>query len=138
MKGSYILLLHLRKTTTIHIGSLGKISFEKGYYAYVGSALNNLHNRIKRHLRNRKKLHWHIDYLLQKAEIEKIYYIDTPEREECRIARELSDILNPVKNFGCSDCRCYSHLFYMNDNRVLQHIIQNLGLKEMHDIEEML
>jgi len=42
MKGSYILLIKLDEDKDIQIGKLGNISFKKGYYAYVGSALNGL------------------------------------------------------------------------------------------------
>ena len=63
--GSYILLLDLDNNLEIPVGKLGNISFQKGHYVYVGSALNGLDARIKRHLRKHKKIHWHIDYLLK-------------------------------------------------------------------------
>ena len=56
MKGTYILVIFLKENSKIEIGSLGKISFSKGYYLYVGSAMGNygsatLINRVKRHKR---------------------------------------------------------------------------------------
>ena len=71
MKGSYILVIFLSKKVEIEIGALGVLSFSKGYYLYVGSAMGNvgsttLENRVKRHLSDsaNKKIHWHIDFLL--------------------------------------------------------------------------
>ena len=67
MKGSYLLLIELKDKETIQIGKLGKIDFMKGFYVYIGSAINGLEQRINRHLRKEKKLHWHIDFLLKSA-----------------------------------------------------------------------
>jgi Uri superfamily endonuclease len=55
MKGTYILLIKLLKNQAIAIGKLGNLTFENGYYAYIGSALNGLENRIDRHLKSNKK-----------------------------------------------------------------------------------
>ncbi|RLF60544.1 MAG: GIY-YIG nuclease family protein, partial [Thermoplasmata archaeon] len=69
MKGSYVLIINLKKEKEIEIGRLGRILFNKGYYAYVGSGLNNLEKRVGRHLRKNKKKKWHIDYLLEEGKI---------------------------------------------------------------------
>ena len=61
-KGVYVLIIHLSQERDIVVGKLGELSFKKGYYAYVGSALGGLEGRIKRHFRKEKKAHWHIDY----------------------------------------------------------------------------
>jgi len=76
MKGSYILLIKLLKDSEIKVGSLGTISFKKGFYVYVGSAMGGLEQRINRHLRKNKKTFWHIDYLLNNrgAKIIKVFY----------------------------------------------------------------
>jgi Uri superfamily endonuclease len=111
-KGSYVLVLVLPEKRKISTGSLGAIDFKAGNYAYVGSALGGLESRLNRHLRSNKKLHWHIDYLLQEADICSIVICRTDERNECNIARALSGRFESVKNFGSSDCRCRSHLFY--------------------------
>ncbi|MBN2043178.1 MAG: GIY-YIG nuclease family protein [Candidatus Aenigmarchaeota archaeon] len=125
MKGSYIILIGLDSNKKIKIGKLGKINFRKGRYAYVGSALNSLEGRISRHLRKEKKKHWHIDYLLANAEIEKVFYIESSGRKECDIAKKFSDN-EQVKGFGCSDCGCNSHLFYLDRGIDFEKI----GLKE--------
>ncbi|HDO19110.1 MAG TPA: DUF123 domain-containing protein, partial [Thermoplasmatales archaeon] len=49
MKGSYAIVMRLDREQNIEVGSLGEIRFRRGYYLYVGSALNGLENRIKRH-----------------------------------------------------------------------------------------
>lgn len=112
MKGSYLLLLELKENTMLCIGKLDKISFNNGFYVYTGSALNGLEQRIQRHLRRQKKMHWHIDYLLQHTKIINIFYKENNIREECDIARELDKQLVSIPGFGCSDCACKSHLFY--------------------------
>ena len=122
MKGTYILVIFLKENSKIEIGSLGEISFSKGYYLYVGSAMGNygsatLINRVKRHLldSNNKKLYWHIDFLLDNSNslIKKLYLIPSLQTYECTIAKEIllfSD--NYINKFGCSDCHCKSHLLY--------------------------
>lgn len=61
-RGVYLLWLYLPEHISITIGKLGRFSFSKGVYAYAGSAQRNLAQRLARHERLDKKLHWHIDY----------------------------------------------------------------------------
>ncbi len=65
--GIYFLLIKLAISKEIVIGKLGSMQFRKGYYIYVGSAMGNggLRARVGRHLSGQKKMHWHIDYLLE-------------------------------------------------------------------------
>jgi Uri superfamily endonuclease len=114
-KGTYILAMKLDDTAKITIGKLGRFTFPAGHYLYFGSAMNGLHSRITRHLRSEKRLHWHIDYLLQQAIIIDIWYIESEERLECRLyleATRLPGASAPVRGFGSSDCRCTSHLLH--------------------------
>lgn len=81
---------------------------------------SSLENRVKRHLQfpNQKKRHWHIDYLLERrgAKIIKLYLILNKKRLECVLAKELISLSGVyVKDFGCSDCNCESHLIYFKD-----------------------
>jgi Uri superfamily endonuclease len=125
MKGSYFLVIFVEKDIQILVGALGKISFNKGFYFYIGSAMgeygsSSLLNRVKRHIsiKNEKKIHWHIDYLLAdlKTTIIKIYLIPSKYPLECIIASLFSEICdNSIRNFGSSDCKCISHLFYFKD-----------------------
>ena len=112
MRGSYLLLVELKENNVLRIGKLNKILFNKGFYVYVGSALNGLEQRVQRHLRKQKKMHWHIDSLLRHAKIINIFYKENNAREECNIAKILDKKLLSVSDFGCSDCTCKSHLFY--------------------------
>ena len=91
MKGCYCLTIHLKNTKKIKVGKLGKINFKNGYYAYVGSAMNSLESRLKRHLSE--------DFLETKTE--------------------------GVKNFGCSDCDCESHLYYFKNRNEAIESVQN-------------
>jgi Uri superfamily endonuclease len=123
MQAIYTLLIKLAQPRDIIIGKRGDYSFRDGYYAYVGSALNGLEQRIGRHLRHEKKLHWHIDYLLQYTEVRGVIYAETDSKQECRVAGELYDVLEAVPGFGCSDCRCLSHLYYHRNPNTLRQAI---------------
>ena len=116
MKGSYVLLIKLPEKQTIRIGSLNAVKFPRGYYAYVGSAMNGFESRLSRHLRSNKKIHWHIDYLLQKASVSGMVLCETEERAECTIAQALSHQFDSIPGFGSSDCKCQSHLFLAADD----------------------
>ena len=112
MKGSYALLLELDKNSDIIIGALGRIRFPRGYYVYVGSAMNGIEGRVRRHLRDDKKIHWHIDYLLIKAEIRGVYKLESKKRLECAIAGTFSERFDVIESLGASDCKCEGHLFF--------------------------
>lgn len=127
LKGTYCLIINLEENCKISIGKLGEIEFQKGYYAYVGSALNSLEARVKRHLAQEKKLHWHIDYFLaqENTEVIDVIYSVDQNRWECRIAREIADNSTCITSFGCSDCKCQSHLFYFKSLNYLEEIVLN-------------
>lgn len=122
MKGTYILVISLSKAIDIDIGSLGNTHFETGFYFYIGSGMANkgsatLERRVNRHIlpSYKKKIHWHIDYLLghRLTGIIKIYLIPSSSRLECIIAREVKERSESfITGFGSSDCQCKSHLFY--------------------------
>ena len=111
----------------IAVGKLGSILFEPGCYCYVGSALNGLRGRVARHLRHEeKKTWWHIDYLLQHADVVEVVWALSSSRVECRMAGALlRHGLQYVPGFGASDCRCSSHLFYQHDQRELRRHVLN-------------
>ncbi len=114
-KGTYILIIHLSKKADILVGKIVKHHFEPGYYAYVGSALNALDARLMRHFGYKpKKIHWHIDYLLQRAKAAAAFVYESDTRNECRIAKAMAAKYPvPVSKFGSSDCGCEGHLFYI-------------------------
>ncbi|MFA5354186.1 MAG: DNA/RNA nuclease SfsA [Thermodesulfovibrionales bacterium] len=117
--GSYIILLRLKEEKEISVGALGRLRFPKGYYLYVGSAMENLTARISRHQRMRKNQHWPIDYLRHEAEFIAGLPVRASERLECAIAGSLKEIAEwSVQGFGSSDCDCDSHLFGMGTNPI--------------------
>jgi Uri superfamily endonuclease len=113
VKGIYLLLINMERNSKIKIGSLGFRRFKEGNYAYAGSAQNGIDSRILRHLSQKKKKHWHIDYLLacKSAKVTSIFYKRGPKSEECILARKASLAGTPVAGFGCSDCKCDAHLY---------------------------
>ena len=128
MKGVYLLLINLKKNSRIKIGKLGKITFPKGFYVYVGSALNSLQARVARHLSSEKKLRWHIDYLLasQNAEVEMVITRQTEKRIECKVNEIIQKFGKPVEKFGSSDCKCKSHLTYFKELGEIRKAYANL------------
>lgn len=116
MKGCYCLVIKVDAGKKLKIGKRLKIDFKPGYYVYIGSAMNNLESRVKRHLSPSKKLHWHVDYLLKHVKIiEVIYNLD--KKVECELALKLSEKNEYIQDFGCSDCNCESHLFYFKNRK---------------------
>lgn len=114
LKGTYCLIMHLENNTQIKIGKKGMIKFKGGYYVYIGSALNSLEGRIKRHLRKYKKLHWHVDYLLDSpyCQVMVVFFNDDGLKHECELATQIAKEGEEIMGFGCSDCNCSSHLIY--------------------------
>jgi len=108
---TYLLQIYLKKQKHIKIGKLGTFRFKKGNYVYVGSAKTNMTKRIARHLRKKKKKFWHIDYLLQYAEVQQVWTSNLPEK---RIAELVSEKMTaPILGFGSSDVKSKSHLFFI-------------------------
>ena len=118
-RGSYIIILRLARARRIPIGGLGAVKFPKGYYLYVGSAREGLSQRIARHRRLTKRMHWHIDHLREHADFVAGIPIRTSRDIECSLARELGAIADwKIPGFGSSDCSCATHLFAMSDDPI--------------------
>ena len=131
-KGTYALLLAIEKEVPIAVGRLGTFTFPRGYYLYLGSAQGGLDARVKRHLRREKRLRWHIDYLLEHAEVVEVWYAQGDESQEClwcRIAQEMPQAEIPALGFGSSDCRCPSHLIYFSFLPSFHSFQRKLGAK---------
>jgi Uri superfamily endonuclease len=116
-KGTYLLLIRLDRSTALPVGRLGTFPFCKGWYAYAGSALGpgGLQARLARHAREKKRVHWHIDYLLGHACLVQSWQLACPIRLECEWAAallRLPEACVAVRYFGASDCRCPGHLIY--------------------------
>ncbi|MFP3904427.1 MAG: GIY-YIG nuclease family protein [Armatimonadota bacterium] len=121
--GAYILIISVPQEFTTRVGALGPLVFRAGGYAYVGSAMNGLQQRVQRHLSDDKKKHWHIDYLLEDAAVADVVTIPSGRRIECELARKLSQLAASVPGFGASDCDCSSHLFYEPDVVQLREMV---------------
>ena len=88
-------------------------AWRQGFFAYVGSARGpgGLRARLDRHFRAQRKLHWHLDALLERAS-PCGYLCLCGEANECALAAAIAEVAElAVAGFGCSDCHCRSHLF---------------------------
>lgn len=128
MKGIYVLLIKVNKELRIKIGALGTMNFNKGYYAYVGSSQNNLMKRLQRHYSSNKRMHWHIDYLLknENAVIKGFHCREACKEWECMTARELNKKGVGMPGFGCSDCKCKSHLIKVKSEKLIKEVCEEI------------
>ncbi len=112
-KGSYLVTLEIEEDLELEVGSLGVLSFPKGWYVYCGSAQKNLGSRLARHLRKNKRPHWHLDYLSPHAARREAFPFASDANLECNLAHDLASIGGTgVPHFGSSDCHCPSHLYF--------------------------
>jgi len=132
VRGIYCLLIRCKRPRSIKIGKLGEVKFRVGRYLYIGSALNGIEKRVSRYLKKDKKIFWHIDYLLASdyIHIEHIYCLETSKKFECLLSKEIQNFATPVKGFGCSDCDCMSHLFYVPEEVIFE--INNFLFQNIH------
>lgn len=117
MKGIYCLVFQ-NQGVTLRVGALGEVAFREGWHLYVGSAQGpgGLEARVGRHIdlaaaRDRRP-RWHVDRLLlsDAFALRGAVCGVTDEDLECRLAAAIGG--DSVEGFGCSDCKCFSHLFY--------------------------
>lgn len=101
---SYLLILENKERKILQVGKLGTIDFKPGYYYYVGSSERI--SRVKRHFGAKTKK-WHIDYISEVFEVMGAVLFKIPE---CELASKIK--FEKISGFGCSDCKCESHLFY--------------------------
>jgi Uri superfamily endonuclease len=116
-RGTYTLVLRLDADLEARVGSLGGLSFRRGYYSYTGSALGKGgFARVHRHVQiiqgKKATRRWHIDWLLPFTCLEEAILTNATERLECQVAARIGARLKPIPGFGCTDCRCPSHLHY--------------------------
>jgi Uri superfamily endonuclease len=121
MSQVYVLLISAQGSA--QVGSLGPMEFW-GTYAYVGSAWGRAgQRRIERHVKvaagRPGRAFWHVDYLLRLGRLEAVVAARTEERLECSVASKIAQVAaEAVPRFGCSDCRCRSHLFRLENDSV--------------------
>ena len=118
--GTYALILKCDSIASVLVGHLGEINLRPGYYIYIGSAFGpgGVRGRVSRHLREHKSKHWHIDHLHEHTSPIGVWCSYEPKHLEHLWAQILYDAsgLSPIRGFGCSDCKCYSHLFHTPTN----------------------
>lgn len=137
-RGVYALLILIDKPSVLKIGRLGIFKAENGLYVYVGSAMGkgptSLRGRLSRHISpKRKKLHWHIDWLLSspQAKVKALVYAPSKERLECSLAKAILRDCRyrvAIRGFGSSDCSCPSHLF-ISSYQLMEDLISSISLK---------
>lgn len=114
--GTYALILLSDSNARVQISRWGEIELVPGYYLYVGSAFGpgGVRARVSRHCRADKPKHWHIDYLREYVVPVVVWISYESEQLEHKWSQALSDKteMTPIPGFGCSDCRCHSHLFH--------------------------
>lgn len=88
----------------------------------------------------RKKSYWHVDYVLRsvKTTVKGVVYAGSYEKLECKLASQLTNESKeaiPIDGFGCSDCKCKSHLLLLREwtdppatLRMIERVFKSLGL----------
>ncbi len=128
--GIYLLVMKLEKPLAVPVKTIGNPVLDPGWYLYVGSARKNLQQRTARHLRKKKKPHWHIDHLTRECTFLQAFPIRTFADLECSLADDIQSAAHSIiPRFGSSDCRCDAHLFFFQENplhnqEVLDHLFR--------------
>jgi sugar fermentation stimulation protein A len=127
--GVNVLVLRLPESACVTVGRLGACALPAGWLLYVGSAMNGLAGRVGRHARANKRLHWHIDHVLQVAPLQEVWCHVGLERLECDWARLLAAqpglALYP-RPLGASDCACFTHLLCSPETVAVKEAFQML------------
>lgn len=133
-KGIYCLVFE-NPASTVRIGALGPVTFRDGWHMYIGSALGSGGlARLSRHIAlSRAKDRtpkWHVDYLSTSSHFLLRYTVHavTEARLECRLTDALGG--PGIPGFGCSDCRCPSHLLFRekDPHNEIMTAFRSLGL----------
>jgi Uri superfamily endonuclease len=129
-KGTYVLILEILKPVDVKVGALGVIFFKSGTYAYIGSAMNSLSKRLERHMKKKKKLHWHLDYLtsLSNVQVKKIFVFRGKRMEE-ELSTRFSKKYKGIEKFGASDMKRVNSNLYVVDDKVEEFVISLGGVK---------
>ena len=127
--GTYILAIALGSDRDIEVGALGAVRFPAGVYCYVGSAMGGLDQRLSRHLSRDKRVRWHVDRLTLAADSVEAFESYPDPVPECRLAEMAAECgMEPfAPGFGCSDCRCPTHLFRTGPDE-LARLVREAGL----------
>ncbi len=119
-QGYYILLFELLGEISVSYAGRNVV-LEPGVYAYIGSALRSLRNRVGRHVHSgAARIHWHIDRVTTAKAFKPLAVAacDSTMRglEEC-IAGHLWTLgLRGPRGFGSSDTKSPTHLYRLPDD----------------------
>jgi Uri superfamily endonuclease len=108
----YVVVTWVPRRAAVTVGALGIVCLERGWYAYVGSAVRARRARVARHLAPGKSLRWHADYLFPAFPARRAWLVDGA-LGECELAGGLAGLPGAARRpprFGASDCRCAGHL----------------------------
>ena len=108
----YVVLTYVPRRTAVPVGALGPVVFERGWYAYVGSAARARRARVARHLARVKPLRWHADYLFAAFPARGAWLVDGAAASASSPApwRRCPARRAAPRRFGAGDCRCAGHL----------------------------
>lgn len=115
--GTYLLVFHTDRRSSVRVGKLGELALIPGYYFYIGSAFGpgGLRARVRHHAGIATKPHWHLDYIRPAMRLVQIWYSTDLYRYEHEWADSLyytMQMMVPLAGLGASDCACSSHFFY--------------------------
>lgn len=125
----YVVATWVPRRTDIRVGSLGPVTFARGWYAYVGSARRGRDARVARHLRAEKPVRWHADYLLSRFPGRAAWLVDGA-LTECELAGALARLPGGARRpprFGAGDCRCAGHLIALSARPTRHMLFEALG-----------
>jgi Uri superfamily endonuclease len=125
----YVVITYVPRRTEVTVGARGCQTFERGWFAYVGSALVARDARVARHLRANKRLRWHADYLLAIYPGRRAWLLDT-SLSECALVDVLAGqtgAQRAVAGFGAGDCHCAGHLLRLPHGTALDGALRAGG-----------
>ena len=128
--GIYVLIFSFQTPgQTIQIGKLGEFTSTSHLYCYIGSARGpgGLRSRAMYHLNQKRKPHWHIDWLYPYIEYHSIYFTTNSSLNECMWSQHLKNTgftSVPLKKFGASDCSqgCPAHLYAITEKELAEKL----------------
>jgi Uri superfamily endonuclease len=131
--GAYALLFRAGQPFAVAPGKLGVYRLPAGVYAYLGSALGTggIRARIRYHLSDRPRSHWHVDVLTRTIGAEAVCWATGTERLECtwlQLLVRLAGSRIPIPRFGSTDCTmgCPVHLVEIAANQGVDQLAQVL------------
>jgi len=126
--GSYLLFINVPKNIEVN-SKRSRWIIEPGLYVYIGSAMATLTGRVKRHLTEKKKKHWHIDFLTSKSRIILAILLPSKSKKEEEISRFVNRFGTPISGFGSTDCKGLNSNLYKINSKYAVMIFEKLFTK---------